>query len=49
MNGWLREHIWQYGALYPPRELLRRTLGGALDAGVYADYLADKLREVYGE
>ena len=49
VNGWLREHIWQYGALYPPRELLRRTLGGALDAGVYADYLADKLREVYGE
>lgn len=48
INAWLCEHIWRHGALYPPRELLERAMGGPLDVQYYADYLADKLSEVYG-
>lgn len=48
INGWLEENIWRYGALYQPRELLERATGGPLDVQCYADYLSDKLSEVYG-
>lgn len=47
INSWLREHIWRFGALYPPAELMDKALGGPVDVQCYADYLSDKLREVY--
>ena len=48
INSWLREHVWRFGALYPPMELMERAMGGTLDMKYYADYLSDKLSEVYG-
>ncbi|MBQ1711608.1 MAG: carboxypeptidase M32, partial [Firmicutes bacterium] len=47
-NAWNREHIWQYGALYKPGELLERVLGGAFDPEYYINYLEDKCKDVYG-
>ena len=49
INRLLEERIWRHGALYPPRELMSRALGGPLDLSFYASYLSDKLSEVYGE
>ncbi len=48
LNAWNREHIWQYGALYKPGELLERVLGGAFDPEYYINYLEDKCKDVYG-
>ncbi len=47
INAWLCEHIWRCGALLPPEELMERAMGGPLDVKYYADYLSDKLSEVY--
>ena len=48
VNEWNREHIWQYGSLYEPNELLERVLGEKFDPGVYMDYLEEKYRDIYG-
>ena len=48
LNAWNREHIWQYGALYKPGELLERVLGGAFDPEYYVSYLEDKCKDIYG-
>lgn len=48
INEWNREHIWQYGCLYTPAEILDRTLGEPFDANVYLDYLESKIKDVYG-
>ena len=48
INAWNREHIWQYGALYKPAQLLERVLGEAFDPNVYLDYLEAKCKDVYG-
>lgn len=48
INEWNREHIWQYGCLYTPAEILDRTLGEPFDANVYLDYLESKVKDVYG-
>ncbi|MBO4837976.1 MAG: carboxypeptidase M32 [Lachnospiraceae bacterium] len=48
INDWNREHIWQYGKLYPPQELLERVLGGPFDPGYYVRYLEEKYTQLYG-
>ncbi len=48
INAWNREHIWQYGCLYTPAELLEKILGEPFDPTVYTDYLEEKCRAVYG-
>ena len=48
MNEWNRTHIWQYGSLKTPAEILEGALGGPFDPNVYLDYLTDKCRDVYG-
>lgn len=48
INAWLEEHIWKYGALYKPAELLERALGGPFDPHCYTDYLSDKAKDIYG-
>jgi carboxypeptidase Taq len=42
LREWLREHVYRYGAMYPPRELIRRVTGSDLDAGPYLEYLRAK-------
>ena len=48
VNEWNREHIWQYGSLYEPSELLDRVLGEKFDPNVYLDYLEEKYKDIYG-
>ncbi len=48
MNAWNREHIWHYGQLLTPEQILERAAGGAFDPAYYLDYLEGKCRELYG-
>ena len=48
INGWLCEHIWQYGGLYEPEALLSRALGEPFDPMYYVNYLKNKYSEIYG-
>ncbi|MBQ9228047.1 MAG: carboxypeptidase M32 [Eubacterium sp.] len=47
INDWNREHIWQYGRLYTPAQILERVLGEPFDADYYIDYLTEKCRDIY--
>jgi len=42
LREWLREHVYQSGSMYPPRELLLRVTGSDLDPQPYLDYLTTK-------
>ncbi len=48
VNDWNRSHIWQYGRLYTPAEVLDRVLGAPFDPMVYVAYLKEKIHDVYG-
>lgn len=48
INAWLCEHIWQYGCLYKPAELLERVFEAPFDPKYYLDYLETKFTEIYG-
>lgn len=47
INSWLCEHIWQYGCLYKPAELLERVFETPFDPKYYLDYLETKFTEIY--
>ena len=47
INEWMRDRLWHSGALYTPGELMESALGGEIDVKYYADYLAERMREVY--
>ena len=47
INAWLRERIWQYGALYRPAELFPMAAGETFDPTVFTDYLEEKYTELY--
>jgi carboxypeptidase Taq len=42
LREWLREHVYRHGNRYPPRELLQRVTGSALDPEPYLRYLNAK-------
>lgn len=42
IREWLREHVYRHGSRYPPRELLQRVTGSALDPEPYLRYLNAK-------
>ena len=42
VREWLREHVYRYGSMYPPQELLRRITGAGLDPEPYIAYLRAK-------
>ena len=48
INAWNREHIWKYGSLRKPMELLESVLGEPFDPTVYTDYLEQKFSALYG-
>ena len=48
INAWNREHIWKYGSLRKPMELLEAALGETFDPTVYTDYLEKKFSALYG-
>ena len=45
--NWLKEHLFQFGARYPTRELMERATGRPLDSCYYMEYLRKKYSEVY--
>ncbi len=47
INRWNREHIWQYGSLYPPKQLLEMALDAPFDPAAYTDYLERKYSDIY--
>jgi len=48
INEWNRVHIWRFGSLYKPAQLLEGALGETFDPNVYLDYLEAKCKDVYG-
>lgn len=44
---WLREHLYAYGAIYRPQELIKRVTGEAPDPQYFVRYLTDKFGKVY--
>lgn len=45
--NWLREHLYQYGSIYLPDELMRRVTGESLDSMYFTRYLTGKFEKVY--
>ena len=48
MNAWNREHIWRFGSLLTPAQVLENAMGAPFDPGYYLDYLEEKCRDLYG-
>lgn len=48
VNDWNREHIWKYGSLLKPGDLLDKVLEGPFDTSAYVEYLEKKYSEIYG-
>ncbi|NPA05998.1 MAG: carboxypeptidase M32 [Chloroflexi bacterium] len=46
--AWLQEHVYRPGAKFPPKDLLRRVTGQALNPEPYLAYLRRKFGEIYG-
>lgn len=42
LREWLTEHVYRWGRMFPPRELLQRVTGSDLDARPYLEYLEAK-------
>jgi carboxypeptidase Taq len=42
LRRWLGEHVYRFGRTYPPRELVERVTGSALDPAPYLEYLQTK-------
>lgn len=47
INNWNREHIWKFGSLKNPDELLRDALGEEFDPTYFIEYLEDKYSKLY--
>ena len=48
MNQWNREHIWRFGSLRTPDQILDGAFGAPFDPAYYLDYLEEKCKDVYG-
>jgi carboxypeptidase Taq len=48
LREWLTEKLYRWGRRLPPEEMLRRVVGGPLDAEPYVGYLKAKVAEIYG-
>lgn len=47
VNDWLGEHIFKYGSLLKPAEIIRNCCGKDFDAKYYVDYLTRKYSKIY--
>lgn len=47
INDWNREHIWKHGALYPPKEIIKKAAGGDFSIDAYVSYLKSKFGDIY--
>jgi carboxypeptidase Taq len=48
LREWLGDKLYRWGRRLPPEEMLRRVVGGPLDAEPYLGYLKAKVAEIYG-
>jgi carboxypeptidase Taq len=48
LREWLGDKLYRWGRRFPPDEMLRRIVGGPLDAEPYVAYLKAKVDEIYG-
>lgn len=48
ITGWLEAHIWRFGGLYDPMELLERAVGEPFNPKYFTDYLEEKFTKIYG-
>ncbi|MCG7406707.1 carboxypeptidase M32 [Paenibacillus sp. ACRRX] len=48
IKEWLSEHVYQYGKLLTPSEIIERMTGEALNPQYLVDYLTAKTKDVYG-
>jgi carboxypeptidase Taq len=46
--NWLREHLYQLGAMYLPADLLQRVTGEAANPQYLVNYLTEKFSAIYG-
>ena len=46
--NWLTEHIYKFGCMYEPSELLEMCCGEKFDPSCYVDYLTAKFSAIYG-
>lgn len=47
INGWLKEHIHQYGKLKTPKELMLFSTNKPFDPNYYVDYLVKKYTKIF--
>ncbi|MGZ9584128.1 carboxypeptidase M32 [Paenibacillus marinisediminis] len=47
IKEWLTEHVYQYGKLLEPSEIIERMTGEVLNPQYLVDYLTDKTKDVY--
>lgn len=47
INEWNREHIWKFGCLKNPGQLLRNALGEEFDPTHFINYLEEKYSKIY--
>ncbi|MBX5450064.1 MAG: carboxypeptidase M32, partial [Thermogemmatispora sp.] len=45
---WLRQHMYVYGMIYLPEDLIKRVTGEAPNADYFAHYLKEKFGRLYG-
>ncbi len=48
LREWLTDKLYRWGRRLPPEEMLRRIVGGTLDAEPYLRYLKSKVSDIYG-
>jgi carboxypeptidase Taq len=48
LREWLGDKLYRWGRRNPPDEMLRRIVGGPLDAEPYVAYLKGKVTDIYG-
>ena len=46
--AWLTEHIYKFGCMYEPSELLEKCCGEKFDPSCYVNYLTEKFSDIYG-
>jgi carboxypeptidase Taq len=46
--NWLREHMYVFGGIYQPEELMKRVTGEAPNPEYFARYLTSKFEKIYG-
>ncbi|RLE47237.1 carboxypeptidase M32 [Candidatus Woesearchaeota archaeon] len=47
IQEWLKSNIHQYGSIYTPKDLIRKSLGGSIDATYFIKHIREKVKELY--